>query len=241
MLGLQESEVLDVLDAATAAGVSVELLESMLDRRLGESAALVPIGQRDAAFVDLRVASFGPQLDARATCPSCEAEFETSIDLTIFDQPARPSADSPRQAMVEVDGIQVTVRLPTRLDIEWAQTQPDPAHALIERCMPTSDPAPAGDGAGAGEWSAETIQHIEAAIEAADPLIEIQFSYSCAECGEQFTRRFDICDHLTNDVLSYGRRLMSEIHVLASRYGWTEPEILALPPRRRRSYLDLVH
>jgi hypothetical protein len=31
-----------------------------------------------------------------------------------------------------------------------------------------------------------------------------------------------------------------EVHALASHYGWTEPDVLALPPARRRAYLEMV-
>ncbi|HEX2516118.1 MAG TPA: phage baseplate protein, partial [Chloroflexota bacterium] len=36
------------------------------------------------------------------------------------------------------------------------------------------------------------------------------------------------------------RRLLREVHTLARAYGWREAEILALPGRRRQTYLDLV-
>jgi hypothetical protein len=36
------------------------------------------------------------------------------------------------------------------------------------------------------------------------------------------------------------RRLLLEVDALARAYGWREPDVLALPPARRRAYLELV-
>ena len=36
------------------------------------------------------------------------------------------------------------------------------------------------------------------------------------------------------------QRLLSEVHRLASAYGWSEAEILGLDPDRREGYLELV-
>ena len=35
-------------------------------------------------------------------------------------------------------------------------------------------------------------------------------------------------------------RMLLDIHALARAYGWSESDILALPPRRRQAYLELV-
>ena len=34
--------------------------------------------------------------------------------------------------------------------------------------------------------------------------------------------------------------LLATVHRLASRYGWTESEVLAVPARRRARYLALI-
>jgi len=36
------------------------------------------------------------------------------------------------------------------------------------------------------------------------------------------------------------RRLLVEVHALASAYGWSEQEILSLSDARRRLYLEMV-
>ena len=55
-------------------------------------------------------------------------------------------------------------------------------------------------------------------------------------------RWLDQFGHLPADefVEMAARRLLPEVHALASSYGWSEKEILALSPARRRSYIALL-
>jgi hypothetical protein len=42
------------------------------------------------------------------------------------------------------------------------------------------------------------------------------------------------------DVDAHARKLVGEVDALARVYGWTEPQILALSPQRRATYLAMV-
>jgi hypothetical protein len=37
------------------------------------------------------------------------------------------------------------------------------------------------------------------------------------------------------------KTLANNVHGIASRYGWTEAEILRLPTTRRNKYIELIH
>jgi hypothetical protein len=50
----------------------------------------------------------------------------------------------------------------------------------------------------------------------------------------------DPVDLVWREFAALARRLEDEVHVLASAYGWTESEILALPDSRRRRYVDRI-
>jgi hypothetical protein len=39
---------------------------------------------------------------------------------------------------------------------------------------------------------------------------------------------------------TYARRLLYDVHALASAYGWSEDEVLAVSPARRRCYLEMA-
>jgi hypothetical protein len=51
---------------------------------------------------------------------------------------------------------------------------------------------------------------------------------------------FDMLAYFWSEIQMGARRLLREIHVLASAYGWRESEILTLSAARRRAYLELV-
>ena len=50
----------------------------------------------------------------------------------------------------------------------------------------------------------------------------------------------DIAGFFWAELDAWARRLLREIHTLARFYGWSEAEILALSPLRRRCYLEMV-
>jgi len=45
---------------------------------------------------------------------------------------------------------------------------------------------------------------------------------------------------LTDRVADQAQRVFLDVADLASAYGWSEPQILALPEPRRRAYLELA-
>jgi hypothetical protein len=45
---------------------------------------------------------------------------------------------------------------------------------------------------------------------------------------------------LWNELDDWAARILSQVHILASNYGWSESEIVALSPQRRQYYQDLI-
>ena len=77
-------------------------------------------------------------------------------------------------------------------------------------------------------------------IAAADPLAEIALELACPDCAATWSAPFDIVRFLWSEVDAWAARTLDEVHVLASHYGWSEAEILALSPQRRQHYRDLI-
>jgi hypothetical protein len=63
---------------------------------------------------------------------------------------------------------------------------------------------------------------------------------SCPACGHGWQVIFDIESFLWAKVSALAKRLLHEVHGLASAYGWTERDILALPAVRRQFYLEMI-
>ena len=82
-------------------------------------------------------------------------------------------------------------------------------------------------------------RRIAEAVEAADPRADLTLNVACPECGEATRAELDIASYLWTELDAWARDVLLDVHLLATAYGWSEPEILALSPTRRRYYLEL--
>jgi hypothetical protein len=194
----------------------------------GRDPNALTIGEQNAALLALRRALLGGRLEAITACPGCAAGVEIELEVDTLLGEASPNG---ARNLVEVDGQRATVRPPTARDVADALASGDPAATLLARCIDT------GDGA---TVTAAIVAAAEQRIATLDPLADPELAIRCPECGSDAVLPFDIPAYVWREIDEYVRSLLSDVHRLAAAYGWTEPEILALPPRRRRFYLDRV-
>src|SRR6185312_12716599 len=109
----------------------------------------------------------------------------------------------------------------------------DPRSVLLERCVVE---APSG----VTDLSPSVLDAIVAQMGEADPQAVVDLSLECPACEFSWSLPFDIAGYLWSEVEDLVHRLFGEVHMLASAYGWSEREILAMSPLRRRIYLDMV-
>lgn len=189
-----------------------------------DSLAELSIGERDRRLLALRCRLFGARFDAVAVCPACGERLDLSFHS---DQlPSQPAASS---GVFEVEGRDLRVRLPTTVDLVEAAAQPPDARvpALMERCA-------------APGLSPELAAAIDQHMAELDPMTQIEMRLACPACAHAWAEPFDIASYLWTEISDRVLRLLRETHTLARAYGWSESEILAMSPRRRRVYLDLV-
>ena len=183
-----------------------------------------PLGARDAALLQVRRRLFGAQLQASADCPACAERMAFELDLDALAAQATPAA---RDAKVRCRAGQF--RLPTSRDLAQAVDTTQPRHALAARCRIDADDVPLDDAA---------LDELDAAFAAADPAAQIDIGLQCAACGNSFSALFDVADCLWSDLARAARQTLDDVHLLAGAYGWSEAEVLAVPPARRRQYLQ---
>ncbi|MER8088248.1 hypothetical protein ACIO6T_29055 [Streptomyces sp. NPDC087532] len=82
-------------------------------------------------------------------------------------------------------------------------------------------------------------RRIADAMEAADPAADVTIGVTCPDCGAATRAELDIASYLWTELDAWAKELLLDVHLLATAYGWSEPEILALSPLRRRYYLEL--
>ena len=69
---------------------------------------------------------------------------------------------------------------------------------------------------------------------------EIRLDLSCPLCSHRWQSGFDIVSYLLTELDFWARRSLSQVHALASAYGWSEDRILNLSEERRGRYLELL-
>lgn len=167
----------------------------------------------------------------RAPCPACGAALELPLDPAAFVAPPREAP----VAWTAPDGMPVTIRLPRGDDLAaWRAAGGDPC-ALATRLVESVDGAPPPPG-----WRlpAAWLEAAAAALAEADPLTVLQLVVACPECGGASPIELDLEGWLLGQLAAEQRRLLDAVHRLASAYHWSEAAICALPPWRRRAYLD---
>ena len=198
------------------------------------------VGARDAALLALHEALFGPALHTTASCAHCGERLESSF--TVQDictaravPPEPPSTLTLREGEFEID-----YRVPSSEDLLLVDVDDDAAGAeqLLQRCVLRARRG--GDELQAPTLPAPLAERVAAAMAADDPEADIRIALACPACGAAQERVFDIVSYLWSELDDWAQRLLADVHRLASAYGWSERDILALSPARRRLYLDMV-
>jgi hypothetical protein len=193
--------------------------------------AHLPLGVVNRYLLKMRRALFGPRIEARVACEECGELLE--IDLAV-EQLLAGAEDSHEGTELEIDGFRF--RLPDSSDLAAVAHELDPqagAEKLLERCCIARPPE-------AGASLTWVMDKAEAALEAADPIADLQLAVACETCGHRWQTQLDPGTLLWDELQAYARGVLGQVHALAQAYGWTEAEILALSPQRRATYLGMV-
>jgi hypothetical protein len=204
----------------------------------------LPLGTRDAALLSVYEPAGTGIIETVATCPSCATVVDVSVDAAALAAPYGPPGDAwsrrgPDRGWFEVtlgagpDRRTVQARQPAAADLIAAAGATDVAEArtvLVERCTRQSDGILA---------EPEALDAIATELDRRDPLADVRIDVVCGECGDRWPTRLDVAALVWAQVRRRAHALLVEIDALAQRYGWSEAEILSLPARRRRTYLDL--
>ena len=204
--------------------------------------AHLPLGERNARLLQLHAGTFGNRMLCCADCPVCSERLEFSVYAQDVLAAATSATSSSSEHTLELDGKVQKFRLINSLDLAAAAQKGSFGNArqeLVRRCI-TGDQPSGQLPAAAEQMSDSFIAQLAAALAAADPLADIVFNLTCPVCGGAWQAPFDIASYLWEEVRSLARRLLVEIHTLASAYGWREADILALSPARRQAYLELT-
>jgi hypothetical protein len=204
---------------------ALTILAAACPEASSESLARLTIGQRDARLLALRETMFGAELTGITDCPECGEKVELSFNCS--DIHPQPEIETPAELAVQSNGREVRFRLPTSADLLAVNS----SEQLLERCLLD----------GGCPLTTDFLPTIVAKMSSADPLADIHLALNCPSCAHKWEPAFDIVAFLWREISAAARRLLREVHTLASAYGWTESEILSLSPTRRRAYLEMAN
>jgi hypothetical protein len=189
------------------------------------------LGRRNRAIAQLRTSLFGHALEGWAACGRCGEKLEFTID---GGELARDGQNRGEAEGVELNGQHF--RLPNSRDLAAAAREPDSRAAairLLECCR-----QPGGDLR--HQWSDEEVEAVGELMARSDPMAETLIQLRCPVCGFECEESLDLVSFLWTEIAARAKRLLLEVHALASAYGWAEQEILALSEHRRAFYLGIV-
>ena len=200
-----------------------------------ETVADWPLGQRNRALAELHSSYFGHALEGWTSCRQCGEKSDVYID-------GRALAEQPQSQHAELIVIHADLR---------AADEPGPCacRARARRSGGTDAAAvrllrvcrvDGGDDA-EQTWSEEELEQAGEKMAAADPLAENRrLNFECPVLRSHLPREVSTCRRSVGGAGALARRLVMDVHALASADGWSEREILALSEHRRRLYLEMV-
>lgn len=215
------------------------LLGAACPEQTAEELARLPIGHRDSLLIALREWTFGSQFVGRLSCQKCGERLELAVKVS--DIRVAQETENVETLSVNADGYEVLFRLPNSEDIRAVTVAVDadsePEQLLLGRCLLRvtkngAEQSPA-------ELPPAVVEMVVDGMAEADPQ-SVPLSLACAACSHKWSVGFDIVSYFWSEVNAWAGRMLREVHLLASTYGWREADILAMSPWRRQSYLEII-
>lgn len=191
-----------------------------------EEVAGRPLGALHALLLDVWRALTSAPIEAVADCPGCRQTCELRVDADMLAVRAPQTA----REVVDDGGDAVVPRLPTTADVDAVAglALRDARRELVRRAIGVSDASPRVQAA------------VATALEEADPGASCWLDLTCPSCGHAWQEPLELATFLWQEVEGRARSLLADVADLAAAFGWTERDVLALPPARRDAYLELA-
>jgi len=201
--------------------------------------AQLSIGQRDACLLTLRERIFGPQLAGVAPCPDCGELLEFGINAAEI-RVAQALEPAGTIDLSHAD-YEVRFRLPNSLDLTTLDANADNQtnrQRLLTLCVLVARRGSAEITA--DKLPPEVVAAVAERMAQADPQADVQIALDCPKCAHRWQVPLDILSFFWSEINAWAIRLLHDVHVLASAYGWREADILSMSPTRRQAYMELV-
>lgn len=227
MRALAAVDILEVAEAGADRGPATQALEILRRAAPEIDAHQLALGRRDALLLDLRTRLVGPKLDLVSSCPDCGERLELSVGAEELG--LVPAAANPPSTKLTVDGREIVVSPITAGSLADAERLAD-VDLARRHLLATAAP----------EATEEVLAEVEDLVDRLDPGAETIIDWTCPVCAATWSETLDAAAILQNDMQVKARGILLEVAALARIYHWSERDILAMPERRRRFYLEAL-
>jgi hypothetical protein len=203
----------------------------------------MPVGMRIEALLSLASLSDGSPFVWRLRCDSADcadSEDENEFALTL-DQILSVAGEKRdlETATIAIGQAEATFRRPTAFDqMQWLEQRTATATEAMLRSILVRP---------ALEQLLDAVRDIESitatldrAMESFDPVLDFHVDVVCSRCGAHKDVWPDLAGAALERLSAAQRKAIEDVHRLASRYHWSEAQVLDLPAWRRESYLELI-
>ena len=189
----------------------------------------LPVGKRIECLLSLLSLEGTRDMDADLRCSHCGLNVEVSLTLGELLESGRVANCEEVQIKVAT-GVRRFRRPTGRDQLTWlAQAYADEASyaaAMIESLALEDTDVPAVE--------------LESALDEFDPLLRAALKVVCPDCGCEGEHELDLAGMALAQLQRAQDSLLAAVHLLASRYHWSETEIFAVPEWRRARYLKML-
>jgi hypothetical protein len=202
------------------------LQAAMPEREMNELAAL-PLAERNALLLQLHAMTFGRRVEGFAACAECGQQLEFEMDA---EEMARALRSPEPETWLEA-GNQMCMRPADTSDVATsmeAANEEDARNMLLARTLGLENVDVVRE-----DW-VDRFDRLNASA-------EIRCVSPCAHCGARPVLDFDAAGFVWREIQVAARRLMAEIHRLASAYGWSEKVVARMSAVRRAAYLEMLN
>ena len=218
-----EHVVTDLLTRCSADTPAASWWDETVGRRIAALVQLVAVTEQSTTFT----------VALRCDRPECDATLEFPIPLEAIQEAAGEAARIP---IALPDGNELVVRPALGSDQRsWRRRR----YASREEAVAAMLDSLLIEGRVAAS-DRDAVDAIARTLAERDPLVAFTISYACPTCGVSRDRPIDLERVALERLARLQAGLIEDVHALATRYGWTESEVLAIPPRRRARYRTLI-
>lgn len=221
------TRVLAACWAGAGAGAVEGVWRLTLSGRIGGLASVLLASQAER---DLAVA-------LRCPVDACGESFAAPVPLATLAALGEEAEAEPVVTAALGNGLGVRLRRPTGEDLRRWRSAGWSDAGEAEREVARSLVVQASTGEVDGDAVAAGLSDRMAEV---DPLPAFRLVTTCPACGGEVERELDLEAVLLERLTTRQQATLREVHRLASRYGWSEAEVLAVPAWRRAQYLTLI-